>query len=118
VRELFAQTECLDERLIASFALALEVGEQLAALANHHEEAATAVLVLFVRFEMVCQGSDALREDSDLHFWTTRVLAVTTVIAEDFFLSVACNTHELWGLMRANPRWGRREASRSKRVPN
>src|SRR5262249_47519316 len=63
--------------------LALDVIEKLAALAHHLEQAATRVVVLLVRLEMLGQAIDPLGQDGDLDFRRAGVVAFGGVVFDD-----------------------------------
>src|SRR4051794_38910662 len=61
-----ADAETLDQLAVARLVPALDVVEQRTALRNHLQEAATGMVVLAVRLEMLGEVGDALGEDRDL----------------------------------------------------
>src|SRR5216683_5911035 len=61
-----AQAEATDQRLVTALVLALQVIEQPPATTNQHQQAATAVKVLGVGFQMLGQGADPLGEQGNL----------------------------------------------------
>ena len=63
-----AKPELRDELGVALVIFALEEIEQRTALVDEHEQAASGVVVLGVRLEMLGEIGDALRQDRDLHF--------------------------------------------------
>jgi len=65
---LLAQTEPLDQRTVLVGVRALEVIEQLSALADQHEQPAPGVVILDVGFEMSAKTIDALGDERDLDF--------------------------------------------------
>ncbi len=71
-----AQFQFLGDRLIASQVNRLQVFEQTAALADHHQQPAARAVVFFVGLQMLGQMVDALGEQRDLHVRRTRVLGV------------------------------------------
>jgi len=71
-----AKFELLSDRLIAAEVGALQVIEQAAALADHHQQTATGAVILLVALQMLGQVVDALRQQGDLHVGGTRVLGV------------------------------------------
>ena len=54
--KLLAQTKSLNQRAMAVNALALEIVQQLAALAYEHQQTAAGVVILCVRLEVLGQG--------------------------------------------------------------
>ena len=65
---LVAQTQLLNKSLVARKIPVLEVGEQLAALADHDEESAAAVEVLDVDLHVGSEFADAGGENGNLDF--------------------------------------------------
>src|SRR5690606_21102468 len=65
---LAAQAELLDQGLIATLVLALQVVEQAAALRNQSEQTTTGMVVLLVVLEVLGQVADALGKDRHLDF--------------------------------------------------
>ena len=59
---LLANAEFLDYVLVALGIVSLEVVEQAATLADHHQETAAGGVILLVRFEMIRQFADPLAE--------------------------------------------------------
>ena len=57
---LLAQAELLDDILITIGIVFLEVVEQAATLADHHEKSAARAVVLLVRFEVLLQLTNTL----------------------------------------------------------
>lgn len=68
LRALLAKTETLDEGLVPIAVSAREVGKQTVAATNHEQQAATAVVILGIRLEVILQRGDALAEDGHLDF--------------------------------------------------
>jgi hypothetical protein len=64
---LLAELEPLGHRLVPSMVGRQEVIQQATSLANHHEQATTGTVILFVLLQMFGQLVDALRQQSDLH---------------------------------------------------
>ena len=77
VNRLAAETELLDELLVARFVLALEVVEKVAAVGDLAEEAVTAGVVLLVGLEVFGQRLDLAGENRDLHFAGSGIAVVT-----------------------------------------
>lgn len=97
---LVAESEALDERLVASEVLVPEVLEQAAALAYHDEESAAAMEVLLVDLHVLGELADARREDGDLDFRGAGVRLVRLVLFDDrLFLILLYHTyHSVPGL--------------------
>ena len=73
---LLAQLELFRHRLVAADVGVLQVIEQAAALADHHQQTTAGAVILFVALQMLGQMVDALRQERDLHIRGTRVLGV------------------------------------------
>src|ERR1035437_4384603 len=71
-----AQLQFLRDRLIAVQIYVLQVFEQTAALADHHQQPAARTVILFVRLQMFGQMVDPLGQQRNLHVRRTRVLTV------------------------------------------
>ena len=65
---------------------AFEVIEQAASLRDHLEQSAPRVVVFLVRFEMLGELIDALREQRDLHLRRPGVAPVRLIRGDDLFL--------------------------------
>src|SRR5688500_8540113 len=72
---LRGETQPLDQVAVLVRVLALQIVEQLAALAHHHEEPAARMEVFDVSLEMLGEAVDPLGEERDLHFGRPGVLA-------------------------------------------
>jgi hypothetical protein len=83
VEDLLAQAKLLDQLVIFSVVLPLEVIEYLAALAHHLQQPAPRMMVLDVRFEVVGQPVYPGREQCDLHFRGTRIARRTLMLLDD-----------------------------------
>jgi hypothetical protein len=58
------------------------------ALTNHLEQAASRVLVVFVKLEMLCQLIDAGGQQRDLHFRRAGIIGCTAILVNNgFFLA-------------------------------
>ncbi len=90
---LLAQAEAGDQLTIAVDVLALQVVEELATLAHHHQQTTTGVMVLDVSLEVAGQIVDAGGKQSDLHFRRTGITLGTLVVANDlrFLFSGDCH---------------------------
>ena len=80
---LFGEIETLEETFITVLGRFLEIIKKTPAFADHLEEAAAAVVVFFVNFEVACELADLLTEESDLHFWTTSIAFVDSEFFND-----------------------------------
>ena len=70
---LVAQFQLLRHGLVAFQIFALQIIQQAAALADHHQQPAARAVVFFVALQMFRQMIDALRQQRDLHIRRTRV---------------------------------------------
>ena len=84
---LLAKTQLLDQRVIPLHILLLEIGEKVAALVDHHEEAATRVVVLVVGLEMLGQVADAFGQDGDLNFRRPRIALGDGIVLDDLIVT-------------------------------
>jgi hypothetical protein len=89
---LTTNTQFLDHRTITFDALAFEIIEQTATLADDLEKATTGVVVFLVSAEMFRQIGDALREEGNLHFRGTRVILMGFEFFNDFLFAF-CGLH-------------------------
>jgi len=80
---LLTQTQLGDQRHVAVSVLRLEVIEQLAATANHAQQATTTVVIFFVFFEVRRQIVDACSLQSHLNFWTACIARAARVFFDD-----------------------------------
>src|SRR5687768_11006571 len=106
IKLLFAQTQLLDQAVVPLEVLLLEIGEQGAALVDHHQQAAARVVVLVVALEVLGQVADALGEDRDLDFGGTCIALGLGVAGNDFLLLLGGNRHSSYSAVsvRLNPR--------------
>lgn len=65
-RELSAQAETCDQLSISLDIFTLEVVQQAAALADHHQQATPAVVIVLVSAEMIGQMVDAVAQEGHL----------------------------------------------------
>src|SRR5262249_49863402 len=90
---LAAQTEVVDQVLVAIEILALQVVEEAAALADHLEQAAARVVIFVVGLEVLGEMRDALRQESDLDLGRAGVLVVLPVLRDGLLLANGRNGH-------------------------
>ena len=83
VAGLLAEFELLDQRAVPFEVARLQVVEEAAALADHLEEAAPAVVVLLVGLEVIGEGRDARREERYLDLGGTGIAIVLGVLGDD-----------------------------------
>ena len=84
------QTQTSDEGPVAFDVLATEVVEQPPALADQHQQAAPAVVVVLVLTEMLSELVDPLGEQRDLDLGRSRVAVVVSVLGHDFLGGLHC----------------------------
>ena len=77
---LAAQAKLLDDRLVTFQIRLLEVIKELSPTGCHHQQAATGMEILAVRFQVFRKMSDTGGEQGDLHFTRSGILVVGTVI--------------------------------------
>jgi hypothetical protein len=71
---LFTDIEFLDKRAIFIEILLRQIIEQTAALTNHLQQPAAAVMIFGILLEMRCERIDVFGEDGDLDFRAPRVI--------------------------------------------
>ena len=76
---LAAQAKLLDDRLVTIQIRLLEVIKELSPTGCHHQQAATGMEILAVRFQVFRKMSDTGGEQGDLHFTRSGILVVGTV---------------------------------------
>lgn len=76
LEKLMTQFQLLGDRLITGQVGVMQVVEQTAALADHHQQAPTGSVIFFVTLQMLGQMVDALGQERDLHVGGTGVLFV------------------------------------------
>ncbi len=92
-RALLAQAEFFNQRAIRIRVAALQVVQQLAAAADHAQQAATRVVVLLVGLEVVGQFIDAGREQGNLDFRRTGIAGGALELRNDVGFDDICNRH-------------------------
>ena len=90
---LVTQAKLSDQSAVAVWIFFANISKQSPALTNHHQQAATRVLIMFMNFEMSGQVIDAPGQDRDLYFWRTCVCFVNTGIFDDSCFSFVCQCH-------------------------
>ena len=63
--------------------MALEVIQQTATPADHHEKSAAGRVVLFVGLKMLGQFANPFAQNRDLDLWAAGVSGMRTVLADD-----------------------------------
>jgi len=76
---LLADAEFLNDSLVAIGVVFLQVIQQAAAPADHHQQPTARCMVLLVRLEMLRQLANTLAEDRDLHFGTAGITGMRPV---------------------------------------
>ena len=76
---LAAQAKLFDDRLVTVQIRFLEVIKKLSPTGRHHQQAATGMEILAVRFQVFRKMSDTGGEQGDLHFTRSGILVVGTV---------------------------------------
>jgi hypothetical protein len=89
---LLPDAELTDDLRITIRIVLLEVIEQAAAPADHHQKAPTRCVVLLVGLEVFGQLADPLTQDCDLHFGRTRIAAMGAVLV-DYVLFLLSSQH-------------------------
>ena len=84
---LLSESELFDDSAVTSDVLVLEILEKVTSLTYHLEQSATAVVVLLVDLEMLCEFIDSLGENSDLNLGRTCVAFVGCISCDDFLLN-------------------------------
>jgi hypothetical protein len=88
---LVTETEIVDQLAVAIDVRSLQVFEQTAPLAYHHEQAAATVVILLVLAKVVGELVDPGREQRDLNWGAAPIGFVQLVFADDF---VFVESHE------------------------
>src|SRR5260370_28292728 len=88
-----AQAQLADQREITIAILAAKVIEQTRPLADHHEQAAPADVVLLLCPEILCQLGNTPSEQSHLHFRRARIGLLSPVLIDDLGLAFLRNGH-------------------------
>ncbi|CCV03230.1 hypothetical protein MESS2_1030087 [Mesorhizobium metallidurans STM 2683] len=91
-----AQTELLDQRLIARVILALEIIKQAAALGDESEQTTAGMVILLVVLEMIGQVLDALGKDGHLDFRRPGIALGGCEFSHQFLLALGGNRHRVF----------------------
>ena len=83
---LLADAEFLNDGFVALGVVFLEVVEQATPLADQHEKTTARAMILLVRLEVFRQLTNALAEQCDLYFRTTRVCGMRAVLVNEGLL--------------------------------
>jgi hypothetical protein len=95
VGDLLTQAKLLDQLVILSVVLPLEVIEHFAALAHHFQQSAPRMVILDVRLEVVGQPVYTGRKQGDLHFRGTCIARCALVLPDDLRLFHDVDPHAL-----------------------
>ena len=86
---LLANAEFLDYVLVALGIVVLQVVEQAASLADHHQETAAGGVILIVCLEMVRQLTDPFAKHRDLNLRTPGIFLVGAVSGNDVLFTLS-----------------------------
>src|SRR5262245_888839 len=92
---LLADSELVDQTVIALLVLALQVVEQAPALAHQHHEPPTGVVVLGVGLEVLRQVIDPLAQEGHLDLRRPRIARVRAITRDDRGFLCLAETHRL-----------------------
>jgi hypothetical protein len=81
---LLTDPQFLDNSAVAIDVLFGQIVEQIASVPDHFQQAAPAVVILFVYFQMLGQMVDPLGQDRDLNLRRACVPIVETILRNDF----------------------------------
>src|SRR5260221_5507690 len=90
---LAADSQPLDQRLVATRVDTGEIIEQLAALRHELEQSTPGMVVLDVALEVLGQIVDAFRKNGHLHLWRSSVAGLGPIGLDDFRLACGRNRH-------------------------
>ena len=90
---LLAKAEAPDERQVTVAVRLAQVLEQTVALADHHQKAAPAGVVLLVHLEMFRKLGDPCRQKRNLNLGRAGVLLVVAVLFDDTRLGISSYYH-------------------------
>src|SRR6266571_3010604 len=90
-----ANTQPLDQRLVARLVSTSEVIEELATLGHELEQSTPGVIVLDVGLEVLGEVGDALRKDSDLNLRRTGIAGLGRIGLDDFRFASGRNRHRI-----------------------
>jgi len=100
MRRLAAQPEVGDQFTVTLNVFFLQIAEQPAALADLHQKAAAAMVVLLVDPQVLGQLIDRSSEDGDLYVGRTGVVCATAVFDREVLLLLFGDGHEVGSLHR------------------
>ncbi len=84
--ELLADAEFRNDALVSLGVVFLEVIEQATPLADQHEETPPGSVILLMRLKVLRQFGNALAQNRDLDFRTTRISRMRAIVVDDGFL--------------------------------
>jgi hypothetical protein len=85
-KQLLADAEFGDDRLVALGIVFLQVVEQATALADQHEQATARAVIFLVRLEVLRQLANAFAEQRDLDFRAAGIACMRAVLVDEGFL--------------------------------
>src|SRR6202158_525596 len=88
---LLADTHLQNDSLVPLGIVLLQIVEQAATPAHHHQKTATRCVVLLVRTEVLGQLADALAEKGNLDFRAAGVGGVGLVLLDDIGFLLSCS---------------------------
>ena len=90
---LFSDAELVDDGAVALDVDLLEISEQVAAMTDHFEQTSAAVVVLFVRLQVLGERVDPRGQERDLHLGGAGVALVGRVLCDDRLFFFLCECH-------------------------
>lgn len=93
--DLATQAETFNQRTVAGNINALKVPEQTATLPDEEQEAATRVVVVLVRLEVLGELVDAVGEQSNLDFWRPSISGTSLILLDDGLFDLRGDTHQI-----------------------
>src|SRR5215470_626337 len=94
--KLAADSQPLDQRLVATLVSTGEIIEQLAALRYELEQSTPGMVVLDVALEVLGQIVDAFRKNGHLHLRRSSVAGLGRIGLDDFRLACGCDRHRVF----------------------
>ena len=86
---LFADAQPQNDCLVSLGIVFLEIIQQTATLADHHQKAATRGVVFLVGSEVIGELRDAFAQQRDLHFRAASVFGVAAILRNDIGLMLS-----------------------------
>jgi hypothetical protein len=91
--DLLAEFEFRDQFRVAIWIRAAKISQKLFALADHVDQTLAAVVIFFVRFEVLSERLDVESQKRDLHFRTSGVHRGTLKFFDNLFFLVREKCH-------------------------